>query len=106
MLEIMKVYKKEIEDYCVENNLSIDKVFSSGMCYDEKSVLIREPFVPEEGVMYMIDYPSTTPASTLEIYLENGKLRFVQTDITRKYLADHAPAPQIPHAETGKFAFA
>jgi hypothetical protein len=24
--------------------------------------------------------------STLEIYLENGKLRFVQTDITRKYL--------------------
>jgi tRNA(Ile)-lysidine synthase TilS/MesJ len=95
MLEIMNIYKKEIEDYCVENNLSVNKVFSSGMCYDEESVLIREPFVEEEGVEYMIDYPSTSPASTLEIYLENGKLRFVQTEHTYKHLA---AAPQTAFA--------
>jgi hypothetical protein len=95
MLEIMKVYKKEIEEYCVENNLSIEKVFSSGMCYDEESVFIREPFVHKEGVEYTIGYPPTVPASTLEIYLEDGKLRFVQTELTYEHLADRPAAPKM-----------
>jgi hypothetical protein len=87
MLEIMKAYKKEIEDYCVENNLSIDKVFSSGMSYDEESVFLQPDIEPEEGKTYMIDGPPTPAPIALEIYLENGKLRFVQTDITYEYLA-------------------
>jgi hypothetical protein len=99
MLEIMEAYKKEIEDYCVENNLSIEKVFSSVGCYNEESVLVQPPFVPEEGVEYMIDYPPTPLPSTLEIYLENGRLRFVQTDITYTYLAaDRVPAKQMVSA--------
>jgi hypothetical protein len=99
MLEIMKAYKKEIENYCIENNLSIDKVFSTGMSYDEESVLLQPDTEPEEGVVYMIDYPSTPSPIALEIYLENGKLRFVQTPLTYEYLsADRASARELAFA--------
>jgi hypothetical protein len=100
MLEIMDVYKKEIEDYCVENNLSVDKVFSVGRCYDEESVLLREPYVQKEGwENSLIDDPPIPVPSTLEIYLENGKLRFVQTEHTYEHLAaDRAPVPQMAFA--------
>jgi hypothetical protein len=103
MLEIMEVYKKEIEDYCVENSLSIDKVFSSAMSYNEEYVILQHhKFI--EGKIYYID--ETPSPSTLEIYLEHGKLRFVQTEHTHELRDDYAPAPQIPYAETGKLAFA
>jgi hypothetical protein len=96
MLEIMEVYRKEIEDYCVENNLSVDKVFSVGRCYDEESVLLREPFVLKEGwENSLIDDPPPPVPSTLEIYLENGKLRFEQTPLTYEHLSARAAAPEL-----------
>jgi hypothetical protein len=106
MLEIMEVYKKEIENYCVKSNLSVDKVFSADICYNEEYVLLQEPYVPKEGwENSVIDGPPTPVPNTLEIYLENGKLRFVQTPLTYKHLsADHIP--QTPYASTGKLAFA
>jgi hypothetical protein len=97
MLEILKVYKKEIEDYCIENNLSIDKVFSSAMSYNEEYVIIQHYEYVEGRISYIDEVPLP---STLEIYLENGKLRFVQTPLTYKHLsADRRPAvPQMAFA--------
>jgi hypothetical protein len=92
MLEIMKVYKKEIEDYCVENDLSIDKVFSSAMSYNEEYVIIQHYEYVEGRNSYIDETPSPI---TLEIYLENGKLRFVQTPLTYEHLA---AAPQMAFA--------
>jgi hypothetical protein len=67
---------------------------------------LRSESDPErEKLGLMDDIP--TPA-TLEIYLENGSLRFVQTDITHKYLAvaadeggvtERAPAKRTPIRE-------
>jgi tRNA(Ile)-lysidine synthase TilS/MesJ len=86
----MKVYKKEIEDYCVENSLSIEKVFSSGMCYNDEYVSLQEPHQLRDGwENSMIGYPPDPVPNTLEIYLENGKLRFVQTELTYECLSDH-----------------
>jgi tRNA(Ile)-lysidine synthase TilS/MesJ len=98
MLEIMKVYKKEIEDYCVENNLSTNKVFASAMYYNEKYVILQR-YEYVEGRLCYID--ETPLPHTLEIYLENGKLRFVQTEHThelRADCADRVPVPQMAFA--------
>jgi hypothetical protein len=42
---------------------------------------------PEDDGLPWIHDDTPSPA-LLRIYLENGNLRFVQTDITHKYLAD------------------
>jgi len=83
MAKIIVVYKKEIEEYCAENNLSVEKVFNSPRCYDHKS-LIFQHHDPEKGKMGLLD--ETPAAVTLAIFLENGKLRFEQTEHTHKYL--------------------
>jgi hypothetical protein len=83
--KIFKEREDEIRNYCVENNLSFDKLCESPWCYDNEELIIqrseRDPERAKLGLMDNIPTPST-----LEIYLENGKLRFEQTDITRKYL--------------------
>jgi len=83
--KIFKAFKNEIKDYCKKNNLSFDKLCDSPWCYDDEELIIQrnEPD-PERGKLGLMDNIPTP--SVLEIYLENGKLRFVQTDITRKYL--------------------
>ncbi len=83
--KIFKAHKDEIRDYCVKNDLSFDKLCTSPCCYDDEELIILWDSHNLEraklGLMDDIPMPSI-----LEIYLENGKLRFVQTDITRKYL--------------------
>jgi len=83
MAKIILKYKKEIEEYCAENNLSIEKVFHSPRCYDHES-LIFQHVDHEKGKLGLLD--ETPAAVTLAIFLENGKLRFEQTEHTRKYL--------------------
>jgi len=88
MAKIIVTYKKEIEEYCVENNLSVEKVFRAPRCYDHKSLILQH-HDPEKGKMGMLD--ETPAAVTLAVFLEDGKLRFEQTEHTRKYLG---AAPQ------------
>jgi len=82
---IFKRYREDIRAYCAENDLSFDRLCKSSCCFDNEELIILESDSdPErEALGLMDDIPMR---STLEIYLENGKLRFVQTDITRKYL--------------------
>ncbi len=79
----LKTYRSEIEKYCEENNLLTNKVFSSPSA-GNKEEMILQYFDSEKGKLGLLD---ETPASvTLWLFLENGKLRFEQTEHTRKYL--------------------
>jgi len=82
---IFKDHKDEIREYCVENNLSFDRLCKSPCGFNNDVLFIqRNERNPERAKLGMMDdIPTPT---VLEIYLENGNLRFVQTDITYKYL--------------------
>jgi hypothetical protein len=83
MVKIFVKYKNEIERYCVENGLSSKEVFRSARSYNDESVILQH-VDHEKGKLGLLD---ETPADiTLAIFLENGKLRFEQTEHTRKYL--------------------
>jgi hypothetical protein len=84
MHKITKEYRAEIERYCAENNLSADKLFSSYFSAGSHDLFVLGEGDPERGKLGLADNVPLPIA--LEIYLESGKLRFVQTDITRKYL--------------------
>jgi hypothetical protein len=83
--KIFKHNKDKIEEYCNQNNLSFIKLCTSPCCFDNEELFILETeSYPEREALGLKD--NIPLRVTLEIYLENGKLRFEQTDITRKYL--------------------
>jgi len=88
---IIKNYKHEIERYCEDNALSADVVFDSWVSCNDKEgrVFILGPGDPERGKLGLMD--DVPVPIVLGIYLENGKLRFEQTEHTRKYLGVAAP---------------
>ena len=81
--KIFTEYRDEIKGYCVRSGLSFDNLLKSPYCYGEEDLIFLY-HDPEKAKLGLLD--DTPSPSTLEIYLENGKLRFVQTDITHKYL--------------------
>ncbi|GBU20544.1 hypothetical protein R80B4_00422 [Fibrobacteres bacterium R8-0-B4] len=85
MVKIFEKYKKEIEGYCTENSLLADRVFSSACSYNDTRVVLQHPELNTvESAKGLAD---NVPAKvTLFIFLENGKLRFEQTEHTRRYL--------------------
>jgi hypothetical protein len=95
---ILEDYRAEIERYCGCNMLSVDKIYgSSGCCNNEDGfVFITGSGDPERGALGLLDDIPCPVA--LEIYLENGKLRFVQTEHTYEHLAEDAPARQMAFA--------
>jgi len=81
--QFLKTYRSEIEQYCEENNLLTNKVFSSPSAGNKEEMILQH-FDPEKGKLGLLD--ETPGAVTLWLFLENGKLRFEQTEHTRKYL--------------------
>jgi hypothetical protein len=102
--KIVTRHKAEIENYCAGRKISAAKIFNASMSWDKTSVYILGSGDPERGKLGMHD--NVPLPVLLEIYLENGKLRFVQTEHTHQLRNDYATAPQEPHAEIGKLAFA
>ena len=82
--KIISDYQMEIKRYCEDNDLSFRKITYSSLSWNDKSVWVCGPGDPARGKLGLLDDIPLPIA--LEIYLENGKLRFVQTDITHKYL--------------------
>jgi hypothetical protein len=83
--KLIKTHETEIKRYCEENGLSYSKLIMSILSWDNEEVTVFDstsnPDRENLGLRDAIPMPVV-----LEIYLENGKLRFEQTDITRKYL--------------------
>jgi len=92
--KIFKEFKDEIRNYCDKNNLSFDRLRKSPCCYDDEELIIQrsERDHEREKLGLMDNVP--TPA-TLEIYLENGRLRFMQTKYTHLLLADEPIAVTV-----------
>jgi hypothetical protein len=84
--EIIRDFWPEIEKYCLENELSAGKFQGTTISYNNKKgrVFILGEGDPERGKLGLADNVPLPIA--LEIYLENGKLRFEQTEHTRKFL--------------------
>lgn len=97
MCRFLQGYKEEIMNYCQKNGLSSDKVFSAAWCGNNKVVFLQ--YVDLDSERAQLGLLDDRPAPiTLKIFLEDGKLRFEQTDITRKYLGadcDVAAAPKV-----------
>jgi len=84
MREHVNKHRAEVEQYCAENNLSSEKFFTSPCSCDKTSLYVLGDGDPERAKLGLMDNIPLPIA--LEIYLENGKLRFEQTEHTRKYL--------------------
>jgi hypothetical protein len=85
MVKIFANYKGEIEKYCADNNMSAEKIFHSARSYNDEIVVLQHPeFDTAKSAKGLAD---DIPAKvTLRIFLENGKLRFEQTEYTHTYL--------------------
>jgi len=83
---ITRDFWPEIEKYCLDNGLSADKFHGTTISYnnEEGHAFILGEGDPERGKLGLMDNVPLPVA--LEIYLENGKLRFEQTEHTRKFL--------------------
>jgi hypothetical protein len=93
---ILNEYKPEIEEYCERNMLSADKIYHSSFGFNnvEKYVRIYGEGDPSRAYLGMLD---DVPLPTaLLIYLESGKLRFVQTEHTHELRADCAGRAFVP----------
>jgi hypothetical protein len=88
---IMEEYEKEISDYCVKNGLSASKVFGSAMAYNDVHVSLVH-YVPSKVKKKILTIGGPPLPVTLEIYLENGKLRFEQTEHTHHLAEEHETA--------------
>jgi len=84
MREIINKHRVDVERYCIENNLSSEKFFNSPCSSDKTSIFILGRGDIKRAKLGLADNVPLPIA--LEIYLENGKLRFVQTEHTYKYL--------------------
>jgi hypothetical protein len=114
---ILENYRAEIEEYCKRNMLSVDKIYNSGgSCNNEMGRLfISGYWYPDRGYLGMLD--DMPCPLLLAVYLEDGKLRFVQTEHTYALADDGSlvpppipqpgyTLPQVPYGEASKLAFA
>jgi len=86
---LLDEYKKEITAYCVRNGLSAKKLYESTYGYNDKRVYVTyfDPTIPYNGVI-----DDSKPSDVmLDITLEDGKLRFKQTEHTYRLLAEKPP---------------
>jgi hypothetical protein len=108
--KILKEYTGDIKKYCAENGLSFDKLRANSYCYGkidgvDDLIFLYDDEDPERQKLGLMD--DIPMPALLESYLENGSLRFVQTDITHKYLAaadedvvtERAPTKRTPILE-------
>ena len=81
-------WQKEIEKYCIENNLSFNKAKSMSQS-SNKTTLLLQYFDPEcESVKKGLGLLDETPMPAVLWITKNGdRLEFEQTEYTHKYLA-------------------
>jgi allophanate hydrolase subunit 1 len=79
MIQLFKDHQREVEICCAENNLSAGEIFCSACSYNREQAFLQH-VDHAKGAKGLLD---ETPAEvTLMVFLENGKLRFQQTEHT------------------------
>jgi hypothetical protein len=84
--QFLEMYRSEIERYCKKCGLSTAGVFSSVSAGNKKEMILMH-YDPIKGKNGLRD--ETPMPVTLRIVLENGSLRFEQTEHTYRHLAVH-----------------
>jgi len=87
--DIYKLYKEDILKYCERNALSAREIFQSPRCGNNTWVAVTyfDQTIPYNGVI-----DDSKPSDVmLDITLEDGKLRFKQTEHTYRLLAEKPP---------------
>ncbi len=85
MCKLFDEWSNDIEKYCVLNNLSFEKVKNLAQSWaPNKLALAYQDPDPTKGRLGLLD--DTPMPLVLMITKENGKLIFLQTEHTRKYL--------------------
>jgi len=83
MCKLFTKYEKEIEQYCISNNLSFEKAKGLPQCWGKNDIWLQyhDPNKGKDGLK------NETPAPiVLKISVDNGKVSFEQTEYTHKYL--------------------
>ncbi len=84
MCKLFSKYEKEIENYCILNNLNFNTVKSLPQCWGKNDIWLQY-HDPERGKNGLRD---ETPAPiVLKISIVDGRVTFEQTENTRKYLS-------------------
>ena len=91
MHPIFKSRKEEIEKYCHENGLSASKVLSSAHFGKPERVFTQHVDYSKPEWKPFGDAPAPI---TLKIFLEDGVLRFEQTEFTHLYLGSEVPVEE------------
>jgi hypothetical protein len=83
--KLIENHEADIRQYCEKNELSYSTLIASILSWDDKEVFVFDstPDPDREQLGLTDNIPMTI---VLKIYLENGNLRFEQTEHTRKYL--------------------
>lgn len=84
MCKLFTEHEKEIEKYCIANQLDFEKAKNLPQCWGKNDIWLQyhDPIKGKDGLR------DETPAPiVLKIFVNNGKVDFEQTEYTRKYLA-------------------
>lgn len=84
MCKLFDEWSKEIENFCVENNFSFDKVKKLSQCWG-KNDLILQYYDKEKGKNGLLD-ETPMPVVLWIKRSENGELSFKQTEYTTRYI--------------------
>lgn len=83
MCKLFSKHEKEIEEYCIANQLDFEKAKKLPQCWGKNDIWLQY-HDPQKGKDGLRD---ETPAPiVLKIFVNNGKVDFEQTEHTRKYL--------------------
>lgn len=83
MCKLFSKYEKEIERYCIENNLDFETAKKLPQCWGKSDVWLQyhDPEKGRDGLK------NETPAPiVLKIMVDNDIVSFEQTEFTEKYL--------------------
>lgn len=83
MCKLFNKYEREIENYYIENSLDFEKAKRLPQCWGKNDIWLQY-HDPEKGKNGLLD---ETPAPiVLKIFVDDGSVKFEQTEYTEKYL--------------------
>lgn len=83
MCKLFSEYEDKIRGYCLKNNLDFEKVKKMSQSWSKNDIWLQY-YDNSKGQNGLLD---ETPALiVLKIFIDNGDLKFEQTEYTKKYL--------------------
>lgn len=89
MCKMFDDWSKQIEEYCMENNLNFEKAKKMSKCCSNDDIILQYFHPENESVKNGLGLLDETPMPVVLLITKDGnKLKFKQTEYTQKYLAN------------------